>query len=196
MNASEAPATAPGTAWRSGANALTLLRLACAPALAAAVLHGAWWTATALFWLAVATDFADGALARRSGRSSALGGLLDHATDAVFCTVGLAALAARGTVPAVLPLLVALAFTQYTVDSRALRGRPLRTSWLGRWNGIAYYVMLAVPVIRDALGWGWPGSVWVGGMAWALVLTTLVSMLDRLLALRRRPRGPGPARGA
>lgn len=185
MNAPDT--SAPSTArWRTLANALTLLRLIAAPALGAAILHGAWWTATALFWLGVATDFADGALARRHGQTSALGGLLDHATDAFFCTLGLAALALRGTLPAVLPLLVALAFTQYTVDSRAVRGRPLRTSQLGRWNGIAYYVMVAVPVIRDALGWGWPGPGLVGLMAWALVVSTLISMTDRLLALRRR----------
>ena len=178
------PAATPGS-WRTAANALTLLRLATAPALAAAILHGAWWTATALFWLAVATDFADGALARRRSETSSLGGLLDHATDAFFCTVGLAALAARGTLTPLLPLLVAAAFTQYTLDSRAVRGRPLRASRLGRWNGIAYYVMVAIPVIRDALGWSWPGPGLVAFFAWALVVATLVSMADRLLALRR-----------
>ncbi len=184
MNAPDTPDAGP-TGWRTAANGLTLLRLAAAPALGVAILHGAWWTATALFWLAVATDVADGALARRHRQTSALGGLLDHATDAFFCTVGLAALAARGTLPAVLPLLVALAFTQYTVDSRALRGRPLRASRLGRWNGIAYYVMVAIPIIRDALGLGWPGPGLVGLLAWGLVLATLISMADRLLALRR-----------
>lgn len=185
MNAPDTPEAAPA-GWCTSANALTLLRLAAAPALGAAILHGGWWTATALFWLAVATDFADGALARRHGQTSPLGGLLDHATDATFCTLGLAALAARGTLPALLPLLVALAFAQYTVDSRVVRGRPLRTSRLGRWNGIAYYVMVAIPVIRNALGWSWPGAGLVSLIAWALVLSTGLSMLDRLAALRRR----------
>ena len=46
-----------------------------------------------------------------------------------------------------------LAFVQYAVDSRVQESRPLRASSLGRWNGIAYFVLLGVPVLRDALGW-------------------------------------------
>ena len=45
--------------------------------------------------------------------------------------------------PLVLPGLVAAAFVQYTLDSRALAGQRLRASALGRWNGIAYFVLLA-----------------------------------------------------
>ncbi len=175
-------------AFLTPANALTLLRLALAPGIAAAVLAGMWWVATGLFWLAVATDFADGVVARRSGSSSVLGGVLDHTTDAIFCTVGLAALASRGTVPGVLPLLVALAFTQYALDSKVVQGESLRASRLGRWNGIAYYVAVAVPIIRDALGLGWPGPGLTMGLAWGLVVSTLVSMLDRLAALLRTAR--------
>ena len=99
--------------WRTRANALSLLRLAVAPALAAAIVAGRAELATALFALAVATDFADGAVARRYGEASPLGGLLDHAIDATFCVLGLAAHAAAGVVPWSLPLLVAAAFAQY-----------------------------------------------------------------------------------
>ena len=80
---------------------------------------------------------------------------------------------------------MALAFTQYALDSRVVTGGSLRASALGRWNGIAYYVMVAIPVLRDALGWSWPGPGLVAFFAWALVAATLTSMLDRLLALRR-----------
>ena len=169
-------------AWRTLANALTLLRLAAAPALAAAIFCQAWLAATGLFWLAVASDFADGALARRRGHSSPLGGFLDHLTDALFCSFGLAALAQQGVVTALLPCGVLVAFTQYAWDSRVIQGKALRASWLGRWNGIAYYVMVAVPVIRNALGIGWPWGWLVGAMASALVLTTAASILDRAIA--------------
>jgi CDP-diacylglycerol--glycerol-3-phosphate 3-phosphatidyltransferase len=170
------------SAWRTLANVLTLLRLATAPALAGAILCEAWLLATGLFWLAVATDFADGTLARRHGQSSPLGGFLDHLTDALFCSVGLAALAQQGVVTALLPLGVLVAFTQYAWDSRVVQGKALRASWLGRWNGVAYYVMVAVPVIRNALGIGWPWDWLVQAMAWALVLTTCTSILDRVIA--------------
>ena len=170
--------------WCTRANALSLARLAIAPALAAAILAGHAALATVLFALAVASDFADGAVARRYGESSPLGGLLDHAVDATFCVVGLAAHAATGAVPWPLPLLVAIAFVQYALDSKSLAGRPLRASRLGRWNGIAYFVAVAVPIVRDTLGWHWPGPSLVWWLAAGLVATTLVSMADRLVASR------------
>jgi phosphatidylglycerophosphate synthase len=171
--------------WRTRANALSLLRLAVAPALAAAIAAGRAELATALFAMAVATDFADGAVARRYGEASPLGGLIDHAIDATFCVLGLAAHAAAGVVPWSLPLLVAAAFAQYVADSKSLVGRPLRASRLGRWNGIAYYVAVAVPIVRDTLGWSWPGAALVWWLAAALVAATLASMADRALALWR-----------
>lgn len=186
MTQQERAALAP-SAWRTHANALTLLRLAIAPALTAAIATGRAPLATALFALAVATDFADGAVARRCGETSPLGGLLDHAVDATLCTLGLAAHAAQGAVPWPLPALVALAFAQYALDSRSLAGRPLRASRLGRWNGIAYFVAVAVPIVRDTLGWSWPGPALVWWLAGGLAVSTTVSMADRLIALRSAP---------
>ena len=183
--ASQGQSTVVASRWRTRANALSLLRLVVAPLLALAIFEGRAEVATALFAIAVATDFADGAVARRYGESSPLGGLLDHAIDATFCVLGLSAHAAAGVVPWALPVLVAAAFAQYAVDSRSLAGRPLRASRLGRWNGIAYFVAVAVPIVRDTLGWSWPGAGLVWWLAAALVASTLVSMGDRALALLR-----------
>ncbi len=170
---------------RTRANALTALRLACGPLLVLALLERAAWPACALFWLAVATDALDGRVARRFGEASPLGGFLDHVTDAAFVSLGLAALALRGEAPALLPAAVALAFLQYTLDSRVLQGASLRASSLGRWNGIAYFVPIGTVVVRDALGLRWPPAGLVLGLGWLLVATTLLSMADRALALRR-----------
>lgn len=166
------------------ANALTAARLVLAPGLAWAVCNGAPREAFGCFALAVATDLADGRVARRFGEASPLGGFLDHATDALFVATGLAAFALAGVVPAPLPALVLAAFVQYALDSRALAGRALRASALGRWNGIAYFVLLGIPVVRDGLALAWPADVFVRSLGWALVATTLASMVDRLLALR------------
>src|SRR5512134_1964250 len=125
---------------RTRANALTALRLLCGPLLVLALLDRAAFAAALLFWFAVATDLLDGRVARRFGESSTLGGFLDHATDAAFVSLGLAALVLRGEAPSPLPVLVALAFLQYTLDSRVVQGGALRASGLGRWNGIAYFV--------------------------------------------------------
>ena len=171
--------------WCTRANALSLLRLAVAPLLAIAILAGRAELATLLFALAVATDFADGAVARRHGESSALGGLLDHTIDATFCVLGLAAHAAAGVLPWALPAFVAASFAQYVLDSKSLAGQPLRASRLGRWNGIAYFVAIAVPIVRDALGWTWPGATLVWWLAALLVVSSAISMLDRAVALLR-----------
>jgi phosphatidylglycerophosphate synthase len=173
---------------RTRANALTGLRLLCGPLLVAALLSGRGLAACVLFWLAVATDWLDGRIARRFGESSALGGFLDHVTDAAFVALGLAALVWRGEAPGLLPALVALAFLQYTLDSRVIDGRALRASALGRWNGIAYFVPIGAVVVRDALALGWPGAGLLRALGWLLVASTLVSMLDRAFALRRRRR--------
>jgi len=167
------------------ANALTLARLALAPLLAWAICAPAATLALICFALAVASDLADGRVARRFGEASPLGGFLDHAIDATFVASGLAALALLGLVPALLPALVLAAFAQYALDSRALAGRPLRASALGRWNGIAYFVLLGIPVVRDGLALGWPADALVRALGWALVATTCASMADRGIALLR-----------
>lgn len=177
-----------GSRLTTRANGLTALRLVLGPLLVLALLEDRAWLAFALFWLAVATDLLDGRVARRFGESSPLGGFLDHVTDAAFVTLGLAALVLRGEAPALLPALVALAFLQYTLDSRVIQGNALVASSLGRWNGIAYFVPVGTVVVRDALGLGWPPAGLVLALGWALVATTLLSMADRLRAvLRPRP---------
>ena len=165
------------------ANAVTFTRVLCVPLIAAAILQEARVASLVLFAWAVVTDMVDGRLARRRGEVSRLGGLLDHSADALFCSVSLGALACVGVVPVPLPFLVAVAFSQYLLDSRALAGRPLRASFLGRWNGIFYFVLIGIPLVRDALGLGWPGAGLVVLIGWALVASTVVSMADRAWAL-------------
>src|SRR5262245_21544883 len=174
--------------WSTRANALTLVRLILAPAFAAAVLSHSPVTAAALFFLAVGTDLADGWVARRYGEQTPFGGFADHAVDAAFVVTGAAALAKLGVLPALLPWLIAAAFLQYALDSRAISASGLVASQLGRWNGIAYYVIVAVPIVRDALALAWPGPALVRVLGWALVTSTLLSMADRLRTWLRRPR--------
>jgi len=168
--------------WRTPANLLTLARLLSAPLLAAAILAGDAGMATAVFWLAVATDVADGRVARRIGEPSPYGRVLDHAADATFVSAGTAALACRGTLPGALAPLIAIAFLQYAADLRLRPNREPRPSRLGHWNGIAYYVAVAVPIIRDAVRLSWPPPALVTAFGWLLVATTLVSIASRLRA--------------
>ena len=164
-------------------NALTTSRLVAAPFFYCSLAQEAALASAVLFWAAVGTDVADGRVARARGESSNFGGLLDHATDASFVSLGLLALAMNGAVPIALPLLVVAAFVQYMLDSKSLAGRALRASALGRWNGIFYFVPLGIVVTRDLLGLTWPDDALVHLLGLVLVATTLVSMADRAWTL-------------
>ena len=185
MAVPEAPPAQPRPRCLSAANVLSASRVPLALAMVAAWLHGQPGVAFACFALAVATDLVDGPLARRRGETSAIGGFLDHATDALLVALGLGALASQAAVPALLPWLVLGSFTQYALDSRVLAGQPLRASALGRWNGIAYYALLGTALGRAALGAEWLPAAWILVAGWLLCATTCVSMADRAWAFLR-----------
>lgn len=185
---SEPAHAATNRAWTLP-NAISMLRLALAPVSLHAVLAGRWQLAAGVFVLAVASDLLDGLLARRRGSASPLGGLLDHTADAVFVTLTLWGIAYAEAqvgvdlVPGILPLAIALAFLQYLVDSKAMAGKPLRASWLGRANGVAYFVLAGVVIGRNALELTWlpaEGVYWLGLL---VLVSTLASMFQRLRVL-------------
>jgi phosphatidylglycerophosphate synthase len=166
-------------------DALSLFRILAAPACAWYLLQDQWLPACILVALAILSDLLDGPLARRMGTASAAGGLLDHSCDAIFVSCTLAALAAKGYLPMLLPLLVILSFAQYVLDSRALSGQNLRSSLIGRGNGIAYFLLLGACTFPWLLAPDLVPLTWLHGAAWVLVASTLVSMLDRLWTLSR-----------
>ena len=147
--------------------------------MAISVIASQWQLAAAIFWIAVATDLLDGPLARRRQQATQVGGVIDHASDATFVTLTLAAWVTHGWVPIALPLLVALSFTQYLLDSSSHRGQQLRASKLGRYNGICYFVLAGLPVMQLITGITPIPYDYLIYLGWGLVLTTVISMLDR-----------------
>ena len=91
-------------------NLLSLLRIAALLPLAILLAAGETWWAAALFVAAAATDFFDGYLARRQGRVTAFGAVLDPIADKVLVNgtallvAGLGALGLWGTLAALLIL--------------------------------------------------------------------------------------------
>jgi CDP-diacylglycerol---glycerol-3-phosphate 3-phosphatidyltransferase len=165
------------------ANALTALRLLLVAPFAFFMAKGdarAAAIALALWAVALITDFLDGPIARRRGTVTALSGTFDHTTDFLFVTSGIIAGAYRGAFPWILPVLIVAAFAQYFIDSYWIhRNAKLRGSKLGRYNGILYFV----PPCADAV-------VRLGArflrplltiFVWGLVVSTLVSMVQRAL---------------
>src|SRR5258708_33209820 len=87
----------------SPADQLTVARALSVPVvvvLYAWDFHGHAYWATAVFCLAMATDFFDGKLARKHGRTSALGSLLDPIADKVLVLGTLVMLVGLRVVPA------------------------------------------------------------------------------------------------
>ncbi len=170
--------------WATWANFLTAFRLASIPPTFFAIAFGDWLIAATLFTLAAVSDYYDGQLARRFGQATPQGGLFDHATDALYVTSACTALATLDLVNPWLCGLIPAAFIQYMLDSRSLAGRPLRTSLIGRYNGVAYFVVAGTAIGAALLDWQWLLPV-VAVAAWILVATTVVSMIDRLVTLLR-----------
>ena len=173
------------------AHLLTGLRLALALPIAIAFARPDFLSAdlvAVLLAAAIASDYFDGVVARRYGTGSAGGQLFDHATDCLFVTACSTGAALAGLVPPVLPILIAVAFSQYVVDSYWLhRRKHLRMSTIGRWNGIGYFVPLVVlaaarlelvPALTPLL------TSATRLVAYVLVASTLVSIVDRATAAR------------
>jgi len=164
-------------------NLLSLSRVGLAIIMAWSVYHSSWYVAVTILWTAIFTDILDGHLARKKNLTSAIGGLMDHGSDAFFVTFTIAALTHHEWAPAALVLVIPAAFIQYMLDSKALAGQPLKASLLGRYNGISYFVFAGFPVMQLTLGitlipFSW--FVWIG---WGLVVTSVISMVDRLVTL-------------
>jgi len=177
-------------------NLLSGSRLALAPVSFYCIDTRMWLAAAIIVLVAVLTDLLDGYLARRLNLQSRWGGLLDHSSDAIFVSVTLAALAIQDLVAWLLPILVISAFLQYVLDSKVIQGQTLRASLLGRYNGIAYFVLAGWPVMQNGLNLHPIDDSWFIWVSWVLILSTVASMVDRLLALNRARSGPKePTRG-
>ena len=168
------------------ANALTAVRLVLALPIAVALARPellAPWLVALLLCVAIASDYLDGPAARRAGTASSRGMLFDHSTDCLFVTSGLTGAAIAGSITPILPALIPFAFGQYVVDSYVLhRQRQLRASVLGRWNGILYFVpivLVAASRLPFPAGFASLLRLAAGALAYLLVASTVVSMLDR-----------------
>ena len=167
------------------ANSLSLFRFIIAPVAAWNIISGWWLIASFLLILAILSDLLDGPVARKKGQESATGGLLDHSCDALLVAVLLFVLTKTHGIPLLLPVLVLISFLQYVLDSKALSGQKLRTSLLGRSNGIAYFVLASFCIFSEALKLNVP-DYFIITCSWILIGTTSLSMSERLWTLLRK----------
>ena len=166
-------------------NLLSISRALLAPMAVYLILAEQWQAMGWLLLYTLITDLADGELARRWNIVSPLGGLLDHSSDAILVTSILGALAVQGYITPFLPVLVVLAFTQYTLDSKALQGQPLRASKIGRYNGILYFIVSGFPILQPVFDLYPLTKSQIMIFSWLLVASSLISMSDRAIAYIR-----------
>ncbi len=122
---------------------------------AAPVVRGWFGLAATMYVLAAISDFGDGWVARRLNVASDAGRWFDHLADIVFLLAGFGALAARGSVPMVVPLSIFAAFSFYVVDSmRRSVTRSLIGSRIGHLSGVLNYGILGALLVDGALGGG------------------------------------------
>ena len=175
-------------------NQLTVARTVAVPAV---ILLFAWdfpnhdYWATSVFAVAMATDWLDGWLARRSGQSSDLGRLLDPIADKILVLAALIMLVGR-----VLPawMVAAIVVRQFLVSALRLaaleRGVVVSARDLGKIKTTAQAVAVAVGglaaggAIRD-------DAAWVACLV--AVLLTWISGLDYARLAPRVLRGRQPA---
>jgi CDP-diacylglycerol--glycerol-3-phosphate 3-phosphatidyltransferase len=162
------------------ADYLTVTRIASVPFV---VLLYAWefdhhnYWATALFVVAMTTDWFDGRIARRYGRTSQLGSLLDPVADKILVIAVLVVLIDQGVFPAW--MVAAIVAREFLVSGLRLaaieRGVVMHARDLGKLKTWSQAIAAAVGGFAAAGAWGDRAAWWA--LLVALVLTW-VSGLD------------------
>jgi CDP-diacylglycerol---glycerol-3-phosphate 3-phosphatidyltransferase len=179
----------------SPADQLTVARAAAVPVV---VVLFAWdfdghdYWATAVFAVAMATDWLDGWLARRSARASDFGRLLDPVADKLLVIAALVMLVGRGVLPGwMVAAVVAREFLVTGLRLAALeRGVVLGARDLGKLKTWSQAVAAGIGGLAAA-------GAWSNGVAWwatlVAVLLTWISGLDYARLAPGLLRGRQPA---
>jgi CDP-diacylglycerol--glycerol-3-phosphate 3-phosphatidyltransferase len=171
----------------TAADQLTVARAASVPIV---VVLYAWgfgnhdYWATAVFCVAMTTDWFDGRLARRQGRSSSVGSLLDPIADKVLVLAALVMLVGQAIVPAWMVAAIVVREVLITGLRQAAveRGVVLAARDLGKLKTWAQAVAAAVGGFAAAGAWT-HRAAW-----WALLVAVILTWLSGLDYARSAPR--------
>jgi phosphatidylglycerophosphate synthase len=109
--------------------------------------------------VAAGSDFIDGRVARRFGVASGSGRWLDGIADVTFVLAALLSEAVAGAIAFYIPILIAVSFSQYAIDSvliGPLAIGPIK-SRLGHWGGIINYALVITLAIAPPPAF--PGAI-------------------------------------
>ncbi|MGV9194988.1 CDP-diacylglycerol--glycerol-3-phosphate 3-phosphatidyltransferase [Microbacterium sp. MC2] len=177
-------------------NAITIVRILCAPVfvwllLADAGTDGAlrWWAA-ALFIVAIATDGIDGHLARKHGIVTDLGKLLDPIADKVLTGAAFVCLSILAELPWWITIVVLVRELGVTVDRLIVAAdHVVAAAWMGKLKTVAQAVALSLALLPLWTVVGeWIHIVNAVTMTIAVVLT-IASGVDYVVTAIRARRG-------
>jgi CDP-diacylglycerol--glycerol-3-phosphate 3-phosphatidyltransferase len=184
-------------------NAITVVRILCAPVFLWMLLADAgadgplrWWAAV-LFIVAIATDGIDGYLARRHDIVTDLGKLLDPIADKAVTGVAFVGLSILGELPWWITVVVLVREVGITVYRLVVvSDHVLAAAWMGKLKTVAQAVALALALAPLAALIDSP--VWDGAIWWlnvitmtAAVLLTIASGIDYVASEVRDARSKG-----
>jgi hypothetical protein len=127
---------------------------------------------------AALSDFIDGRIARRLEVASGSGRWLDGIADVTFVLAAISCEAAAGAIPFYIPILIALSFSQYAIDS-ALLGQSTAgpvSSRLGHGGGIVNYALAITLAVAPPPAF--PGTI-VRGLAPLIALFYIGAIAER-----------------
>jgi CDP-diacylglycerol--glycerol-3-phosphate 3-phosphatidyltransferase len=173
------------------ADQLTVARAAAVPlvvALFAIDFSGHDYWATGVFVVAMATDWLDGRIARRQGRTSPLGSLLDPIADKLLVLATMIVLIGEGIFAAW--MVAAIVARELLVSGLRLaaieRGVVIAARDLGKWKTWAQAVAAGVGGLAAAGAWDDSAATWA---LWVALALTWVSGLDYARVAPRLLRG-------
>jgi len=170
----------------SPADQLTVARAASVPVVVVLFAwpfsHHAYW-ATAVFCVAMTTDWFDGRLARRHGRTSPLGSLLDPIADKVLVLGMLVMLVGQHVVPAWMVAAIVVREVLITGLRQAAieRGIVIAARDLGKLKTWAQAIAAGVGGFAAAGAWG-TGAAW-----WSLLVAVVLTWASGLDYARTAP---------
>ena len=133
---------------------------------------------------AAASDFADGRVARYAGSPNRFGRWLDAVADIAFILTALSCETRAGSIPAYIPVLISLSFTQYALDSILILGSGAPVgSRLGHWAGAFNYIL--VIALAFAPPPHLPGRL-IRRASPLIGILYIAAMVERTLNYRRR----------
>ncbi|OAH49945.1 CDP-diacylglycerol--glycerol-3-phosphate 3-phosphatidyltransferase [Microbacterium oleivorans] len=175
-------------------NAITILRILCAPVFVWMLLADGgsdgplrWWAAV-LFIVAIATDGIDGYLARKHDIVTDLGKLLDPIADKVLTGAAFVSLSILGELPVWVVVLVLVRELGITVHRLVVAtDHVVAAAWMGKLKTVAQAVALSLALLPLWTVVGeWIHVVNTITMSMAVVLTVASGIDYVVTALRSR----------